>query len=273
MVVERFVMGKVGLVAGKGKLPLEFVRSAKAAGDSVVVFAINGMASPQLEEETDNIYWLNVGQFGKFIFLLLKEKIRQLAFIGKVEKSTIYDEDAHDDEARRTLKSAQDKKDYSILEVITRRLGRFGIEVIDGRRYLSCLLPEKGVLSRRVPDARVKEDIGFGFNIAKKLAGMDIGQTVVVKDKAVVAVEAMEGTDATIERASSIAGTGCVMIKVSRPNQDMRWDIPTVGPETMTRLSENKFSALAVENNKMFMVEKEKLIRIADDNNIVVECL
>lgn len=266
-------MAKVGLVAGKGKLPLEFVRSAREAGDSVVVFAINGMASPQLAEEADKIYWLNIGQFGKFIFLLIKEKIRQLAFVGKVDKSAMYDKAVHDDETTRTLESARDKKDYSILEVITRRLGRFGIEVIDGRRYLAGLLPEKGVLSRTTPDARVKEDISFGFDIAKKLAGLDIGQTIVIKDKSVVAVEAMEGTDATIERASSIAGAGCVMIKVSRPDQDMRWDVPTVGPDTMIRLSENKFSALVIENSKMFMVEKEKLVRMADDNNIVVECL
>ncbi|RKY42370.1 MAG: hypothetical protein DRP85_02955 [Candidatus Makaraimicrobium thalassicum] len=266
-------MKKVGLIAGEGTLPMEFVRSARKSGDTVVVFALQGMASSQLEEEADKVYWLKIGQYRKFAFLLIKERIRRMALVGKVRKNVIYDDGTYDKEARASLKSLRNKEDYSILEEVTRHLGRFGVEVIDGMQYLSHLLPDKGILSRGTPDKRVEEDIRFGYDIARKLAGMDIGQTVVVKDKTVVAVEAMEGTDATIARAGDIAGQGCVMVKVSRPNQDLRWDVPTVGPDTMTGLSAGRFSALAIESGKMFLIDKEKLIKIADANDIVVKVL
>ncbi len=266
-------MGKVALIAGAGVLPVEFVRAAKKAGDTVVVFAIRGMASSQLDKETDKVYWMDVGQYRKFGFLLLKERIKHLALVGKVDKSVIYKKGTYDEEARIALKSLQNKKDYSILEEITRHLGRIGVEVIDSMRYLSHLLPEKGVLSRAAPDARIEEDIKIGYDVAKEIAGMDVGQTVVVKERAVVAIEAMEGTDATIKRAREVAGRGCVMVKVSRPRQDPRWDVPTVGPDTMTGLSDNGFSALAIENGKMFLVDREELIKIADANNIVVKVI
>jgi DUF1009 family protein len=267
------MMGRVGLVAGSGSLPVEFVKSAREKGDTVVVFALQGMASSQLEREADKVYWMNIGQYKKFVFLLLKERIKRLALVGKVSKNLIYKEEVYDEEAKALLKNLRNKKDYSILEEVTRHLSRIGIEVIDGMRYLSHLLPDKGVLTRTMPDARIEGDIKIGHDVAKKIAGMDIGQTVIVKDKAVVAVEAMEGTDAAIARAREIAGGGCVMVKVSRPNQDLRWDVPTVGPETMTRLSENGFSALAIESGKMFLVNKEETVRVADANGIVVEVI
>ena len=266
-------MAKIGLIAGAGVLPLEFIRSARERGDTVVVFALENMASQQLEKEADRVYRMNIGQYKKFGFLLLKERIRQLALIGKVKKNVIYEEGTYDEEARIVLKNMRNKKDYSILEEITRHLKRIGVEVIDGMRYLSHLLPDKGVLSRTAPDERVEEDIKIGYGIAKKLAGMDIGQTVVVKERAIVAVEAMEGTDAAITRAGEIAGKGCVMVKVSRPDQDLRWDIPTVGPDTMTGLSRNGFSALAIESGKMFLINKEELVKIADANGVAVKVI
>jgi UDP-2,3-diacylglucosamine hydrolase len=122
-----------------------------------------------------------------------------------------------------------------------------------------------------LPDDRVVGDMLFGFESARKIAAMDIGQVVVVKDRAVVAVEAMEGTDATIERARSIAGKGCVMVKVSRPEQDMRWDVPTVGPETVARLAENSFSGMAIESGRMFFLDRDRALRLADENQIAVK--
>ena len=266
-------MDKVALIAGGGTLPLEFIRSAKKAGDKVVVFALNKMASPELDKEADKIYWLDFGQYAKFALLLVKERIRKVAFIGKVDKSVVYDEKGQDKYTREGLKTLKDKKDYSILGEITRRLKQVGIEVIDGKKYLEHLLAEEGILGATVPDRRIEEDIEFGFETAKKLAGMDIGQMVAVKNKTIVAVEAMEGTDATIERAGSIAGEGCVMVKVSRPQQDMRWDVPTVGPLTIEKLAENKFSALAIESGRMYLLEKDKFIDIADSSNIAVKAL
>ncbi len=266
-------MDKIGLIAGGGALPLEFVRSVKEHGDQIVVFALNNMASTELDEVADTVHWLGTRQYAKFVLLLLKERIRKIAFVGKVDKSVIYRENELDKTSLEALKGVKNRKDYSILEEATRRLGQLGVEVVDGIKYLSHLLPEKGLLGEAVPDDRIKGDVDFGYEAAKKLAGMDIGQTVVVKDKAIVAVEAMEGTDSTIDRAGAIAGEGCVMIKVSRPNQDMRWDVPTVGPETMGRLVRNGFSAVAIESGKMFLVEREKFLDMADKSGIVVEAL
>lgn len=266
-------MEKIGLIAGGGTLPAEFIKSAKKNGEKVIVFAIEDMASKDLKKEADKVYWLKVGQYRKFAFLLLKERIRRIALLGKVDKSVIYDQSEYDEEARLALKNLKDKKDYSILEEVTKHLKRFGVEVVDSTTYLSHLLPEKGVLTKKKPGGQIEKDIKFGYNAAKQMAGMDVGQTVVVKDGTVVAVEAMEGTDATIERALETAGSGCVMVKVSRPDQDLRWDVPTVGPETVRKLSEGAFSALAIESGKMFLIEKEKMISLADELGIVVEVL
>ncbi|MDP8299930.1 MAG: UDP-2,3-diacylglucosamine diphosphatase LpxI [Candidatus Tantalella remota] len=266
-------MAKVGLIAGGGQLPLEFISSAKREGDTVVVFAIEGMAGPDVGSGADRVYWLNIGQFQKCFFLLLRNRIRKVAFLGKVDKNVIYQKKTADKTTRDTLEKSKSKNDYAILEEISKRLAFFGIEVIDSVRYLRHLLPEKGVLSATSPNREIEEDITFGFDVAKKLAGLDIGQTLVVKDKTVVAVEAMEGTDQTIRRAGDIAGEGCVMVKVSRPHQDFRWDVPTVGPGTIERLVEAGFSALAIESERMFFVERDKCMEIADSAGIVVKAL
>jgi len=266
-------MKKIGLIAGGGSLPIEFINSAKEAGNKVVVFAINNMANEQVADLADKVYWMNVGQYKKFLFLLLKERIRQIALIGKVEKNVIYEKTKYDRKGWKTIKNLENKEDYSILAEVTRHLERFGITVIDAGKYLSHLIPEVGVLSRAMPDKRIEEDILFGYNIAKKLAGMDVGQTIIVKNKTVVAVEAMEGTDPAIKRAGKIAGEGCVMIKVGRPKQDMRWDVPTVGIDTIKRMAENRFSALAIESEKMFLVDRREFLWTADNNNIVVQVL
>ena len=267
------MMGRLGLIAGSGVLPLEFIKSAKEKDEKVIVFALEDMASPELEKEADRIFWVNFGQYKKFVFLLLKERIRRLAFVGKVQKNLIYEKEQHDSETKTALENLLDKKDTSIFNEITKRLRMVGIEVEDPSRYLAHLLPERGRLGREKPDHHLEADISFGFDIAKRIAGMDIGQTVIVKGGSVVAVEAMEGTDETISRAKKIAGEGCVMIKVSRPNQDMRWDVPTVGPDTIEKLAENGFSALAIEGGKMFFIEQEKALEMADKADIVVEVI
>lgn len=265
-------MKKIGLIAGSGTLPVEFARSARKRGEKVIVFAVKGMTSPLLDEEVDKIYWLDFGQYAKFVFFLLKERVNRLALLGKFRKEAIY-RDMYDKERQDFFKTMENKEDYTLLEGVTKRLGKLGVKVIDPSGYLSHIIPGKGVLTRHVPDAKLEEDIEFGYAAAKKLSGMDIGQAVVVKGKTVVAVEAMEGTDATIERGRRIAGDGCVAVKVSRPDQDMRWDTPTVGPVTMENLAANNFKALAIESGKMYLLEKEKLLEIADSKGIIVKVL
>ncbi len=266
-------MKKIGLVAGEGSLPIEFVKSAQEKGDKVVVYAIKGMASHELDNIADRVYWVSVEEIKKFIFLLIKERIRKLALLGKVNKSVVFRRQEKGKEPLPFIGKTNDKADYSLLEDITKKLKMIGVEVIKGTDYLEHLLAEKGILGQTLPDERIKNDIAFGIDVARRMANMDIGQTVIVKDKTIVAVEAMEGTDATIKRAKQLAGEGCVMVKMSRLNQDMRWDIPTVGSNTMLALISNKFSALAIESGKMFLVDKEKTIEMADSEGLVIEAI
>jgi len=266
-------MEKIGLVAGEGMLPVEFVKAVRKRGEKSVVFAIKGMADRSLDAEADKVYWLDIGQYKMFALLLLKERVRNMALLGKVDKKVIYGKDNLGQEVTSAINGLKDRKDYSILEEITRHLARFGVKVLDTSVYLSHLIPEKGIMTETRPDGRIEEDILFGAEIAKKMADMDIGQAIVVKKKSVVAVEAMEGTNATIKRAREIVGDGCVLIKVSRSKQDLRWDVPVVGTETMELLAENAFSALALESGKMYLVDREKFLEKANQNNIVVKVI
>jgi UDP-2,3-diacylglucosamine hydrolase len=266
-------MAKIGLIAGAGSLPVEFALSVKAKGDRVVVFALEGVADTRLEDIADKVYRFKITQYKKVFFLLLSNGIRKLVMLGKFEKRVIYEKGPAREKYAGKLKKLSDRKDYSILTEITRRLALVGVKVVDALEYLSHLLPAEGILTASSPDSRVRGDIEFGYHTAKKIAELDIGQTVVIKNRTVVAIEAMEGTDAAIERAFSIAGEGCVMVKVSRPSQDMRWDVPVVGPETIKILAENNFSALAIESGRMFVVDPERLVRDADLSGIAVQVL
>lgn len=263
-------MSKIGLIAGEGQLPIEFLRSSRAKTEKIVVFAIKGMADPAIEKEAEKVYWIEIRDYAKSVFIVVKEGIKHLVFLGKIKKNAIYDDNV-DIEGKKALKGLPDKKDTSFFKEGERRLKLLGIDVLSAAEYLSHLLPEKGVITKTAPDARLEADIEFGFEVAKKLAGMDIGQTVVVKDRTIVAVEAMEGTDVTIARGRDIAGDGCVMVKVARPVQDMRWDVPTVGPGTMVKLMESGYSALAIEANRMYLVERERFIKMADAAGITVK--
>lgn len=264
-------MERIGLIAGGGELPIIFAKEARKKGAKVIGFAIKEMALPDFDTACDKAHRLSIGQVKKFLFLLLLEKIRKIAMLGKVDKSLIYDNSIKMDErALKFLNNAKAKNDYSILEKVTAEFKKLGIEVIDSVEYLSHLFPSKGVLTKRRPSEKEYEDISFGFGVAKEIAGMDIGQTVVVKDRTVVAVEAMEGTDRAIERAAALSGGGFVVVKVSRPKQDMRWDVPVVGPETIRLVAVNKGKALAIESERMFLVEKDTCLKLADKSGISI---
>jgi len=262
-------MEKIGLIAGGGKLPIIFAERAMRQGVKVIGFAIKGMASSDLVDACDRTHWLNPGQIKKLFLLLAIERIKKVAMLGKVDKSIIYGKIKKGDEALNSLKNSENKSDYAILEKITSEFERRGIKVINGIEYLSGLLLSKGVLTKRVPTQKEYDDISFGFKAAKEIARTDIGQTIVIKDKSVVSIEAMEGTNRTIERAAKLCG-GFVVVKVSRPEQDMRWDVPVVGPETVKLIAENKGKVLAIEEKRMFLVEKEASIELADKNDISI---
>jgi len=264
-------MARIGLIAGEGKLPMVFLRLAKANGDTVIAFGLKGVTDPELARYADKMHWLDWGSLQKGLLLLVTERIKKIILLGKLRKDIFFKEDkALDDKAKKMLDKLSDKKDYAILNEVDKLLKKVGVEVIDSTIYFKELIPSKGTLTRRAPTESEWADINYGSDIAKKLSGFDIGQTMVIKDKTVIAVEAMEGTDATISRAGSLARTGFVVVKVARPDQDMRFDVPLVGLDTLKALIGSGGTVLALEEKKTLLMDREELINLADQNSISI---
>jgi len=263
---------RIGLIAGSGNFPVTFAKEAKKRGAKIIAFAIKEITSPDFSLYVDKIHWIDPFKFQmqKFIFFLLTANIKKMIMVGKFDKSLLFRRFGKNNDINEVLRSAKDNMDYSILEEVTKRLAQIGIKVIDGLDYLSDLLPAKGILTRSIPNENEERDIDFGFEIAKKIAMLDIGQTITVKNKAIVTVEAMEGTDNTIKRAGELTGGDFTVIKVARPRQDMRWDVPLVGINTIVTMIESKARVLAIESGKMFLVDKPKVIKEADLNGIAI---
>ncbi len=264
-------MRRIALIAGSGKFPMLLAQAAKDNGVDVIAIAINSAADKKIEKIVDKIYWVNIGQAKKLIDILLKEEIRYAVMAGKVNKAVIIKQALTlDREARGLLKRIADKKDDTILLSVANRLKDFGVELIDSTLFLKDLMPGKGVLTKRRPTKQELEDIKFGFSIAKEMGLLDIGQSVIVKQKAVIAVEAIEGTDEAIKRAGLLAGKETVVIKVSKPKQDMRFDVPVIGLETLKALKEAGSSVLAIEAGKVLVLDKESLISKADNAGLSI---
>ena len=264
-------MKKIGLIAGSGSLPVFFAQEARKKGAKIVAFAIKDITDDTLSKFVDKIHWIDPARFkiASFALLLLSERLKKMVMVGKIEKSMLFGKIKNED-ITQVISTVKNMTDYSLLDEVTKRLGQLGIEVVDGLEYFKDLLPQKGVLTKRHPTEMEQEDISFGIKMAKEIAGMDIGQTIAVKDKVVVSVEAMEGTDATIRRALKITGGGFSVIKVARPKQDMRWDVPLVGLKTLEVMILCKSRLLAIESSKMYFVNKHKVIKEADLNGVSI---
>ncbi|MCX5680376.1 MAG: UDP-2,3-diacylglucosamine diphosphatase LpxI [Candidatus Omnitrophica bacterium] len=264
-------MARIGLVAGSGKLPIIFSDIAKANGDEVIAFGIKGITDAELEKCVDKMHWLVWGDLKKAMMLLLMERIKRIVLLGKISKEMVFKQtDNLDTEAKAVMVKIGDKKDYSILSGVASTLKKVGVEVIDPTVYLKTLVPVKGVLTEHEPSALEMAAVKYGFSIARELAKFDIGQTIAVKDRTIIAVEAAEGTDETISRAGKLVKDGFVVIKVARPYQDMRFDIPLVGPDTLSSIERAGGTVLALESGKTLLIEKEELIKRADANDISV---
>jgi len=264
-------MARIGLVAGYGKLPLIFARAAKEKGETVIGFGLKGVTDDGLAACVEKMHWIEWGDFKKAILLVAAERIKKIAMLGKIKKDVFFkgDED-FDEKARKMLEKTKDRKDYSLLKEVSGVLKAFGIEVMDPTEYLGELMPSKGVLTKKQPAKDEWADVEYGMLVAKDLSRFDIGQTIAVKDKTVIALEAVEGTDETIRRAGSFARTGFVVVKVARPNQDMKFDIPLVGPDTLNAIIEAKGNVLALEGERTLLMDRQELVRIADENGIAV---
>ena len=264
-------MEKVGLLAGIGKLPVEFMRAAKHLGYEVVVIAVVSDVEPELAAEADAYYDINVAKLDKIIKTLKKNDVSKVTMIGKVTKEILFKGLRFPDlRAIKLLAKLRNRKDDTIMLAIVDELAKDGLEVVDQTLYLKDLMPAIGVLSRRKPTEGEEDDIRFGFVTAKAMGGMDIGQTVVVKHKAVMAVEAIEGTDACIHRVGALGREKSVVVKVAKPNQDPRFDVPAVGRQTILSMIESNCNVLAMEAGRTLFVEQDEVLRLADSHGIVI---
>jgi DUF1009 family protein len=264
-------MAKIGLVAGYGKISMLFADAAKKRGDTVIAFALEGITEKELEGHVDKIKWFKWGELHKAILFAATQGVRNIVLLGKVKKDVLFKgDDSLDDETKAMFKNTADRKDMSVLTNIANILAKVGIQIIDSTEYLKDLIPGKSVLTSREPSKDELNDIEYGRTIASQLAGLEIGQTVAVKDKTVVAIEAVEGTDDTIKRAGALSKIGFTVVKMARPKQDMRFDIPLVGLDTLKTLINAGGTALALEAGKTLLIDKDEMIALADQNNISI---
>ncbi len=264
-------MERVGLFAGVGRLPVEFMRAAKIQGNEVVVIAVVDGVAPELEQEADVYYRINVAKLDKLIKTMKKEGVTNVTMIGKVTKEILFKGLKFPDlRALKVLAKLHNRKDDTITLAIVDELEKEGLHVVDQTMYLKPFMPEAGVLSRRRPSEEEKEDIRFGFIAAKAIGGMDIGQTVVVKHKAVMAVEAIEGTDACIRRGGELGRGKAVVVKVAKPDQDVRFDVPAVGKMTIESMIESGCSVLAMEAGKTLFVEQDEVLELANRHGLCI---
>jgi len=259
---------KIGLIAGNGKFPLIFAQEAKKVGTEVVALAIKKETSPSLENLVDRIHWVNVGQLGDLIEICKKEGITRAVMAGQVRHTRLFGQVRLDARAMALLAGVKDKKANSLLGAVADELLREGIELIDSATYLSHLLPSPGILTRRKPTQNEWRDIEFGHKMAKEIAGLDIGQTVVVKDQTVLAVEGMDGTDRTIKRGGKLGRGDVVVVKVSKPQQDRRFDLPIIGEKTVEVLKQAKAKVLAFSARSTILLNREKVVKSANQNGI-----
>ncbi len=264
-------MKTLGLIAGKGRFPFLVAEEARREGYRIVCCGIAKEAEPELQKSADAYAEIKLGELKRLRDFFKKEGVSEAIMAGKVEKVRIFQGNVKPDlEMAKVLFKVRNFKDDSLLGGIADYLSSQGIELQDSTRFLKDSLPGHGVLGKRRPSREVEEDIEFGWEVAKRLAALDIGQTVVVKHKAVLALEAIEGTDETIRRGGLLGRGEITVVKVAKPSQDMRFDVPAVGLATLERLVEAKAKALAFEAGKTLFVDREELVKKADRAGIAL---
>ena len=226
-------LGKIGLIAGNGDFPLAFARAAKQKGLQVIAVAHEGETLPELEQLVDGIFWIKVGQLGKLIRIFKDNHVSDVLMAGGIKKTRLFSGGMPDLRGMALLARMIHKKDDSLLRAVAQELESEGITVRESTLYLDNLIAKPGILTKRKPTREEERDIEFGWQMAKEIGRLDIGQTIVVKDQAVLAVEAIEGTDEAIKRGGRLCREGAVVVKICKPQQDLRFDLPAIGPETM----------------------------------------
>lgn len=262
--------GKIGIVAGGGQFPYLFAQSAKKHGRPVVIIAHEGESAPELSDVADSIYWIKLGQLGKIIKYFHREKVSEAVFLGTITKTRIFRDVMPDLKGLFLWNKIDIRQDDAILRAFAAELEKEGIAIRESTLYLKELLFPSGVLGRRRPTNEQLEDIRFGWNIARAIGELDIGQSVVVRDRTILAVEAIEGTDATIRRGGQLGKEKAVVVKVKKPRQDFRFDLPAIGLTTIDSMKEVRASVLAVEAGHALLFDRENVIGHADRADIAI---
>ena len=261
---------KIGIIAGGGQFPLLFAKAAHSQGVKVYAAAHHGETDEALTDHVARLQWVKLGQLGKIIDFFKQEGIKKTVFIGSITKTNIFRDVRPDLKGLGLWNKINIKQDDAILRAVADHLEKDGIEVVSSTGYVPELLFPKGILTRKKPTKDQMRDIVFGWEIAHTLGNLDIGQCVVVRNQTVLAVEAIEGTDATILRGGTLGKEKAVVVKLRKPNQDLRFDLPAVGMKTIDSMKEVRAAVLAVEAKYALFFDRESVIQAADKAGIII---
>ena len=263
-------MERIGLIAGSGQFPSIFSRAAREKGLNVYAVAHEGETDPALENLVEATKWVKIGQVKKLVAFFKENDVRDAVMAGAITKTKMFSSVRPDLTALKILATMDHTHDDRLLRAFADALEREGIKVRASTFLLPELLAPEGCWTRRKPNKSETADVRFGWRIVKEIGGLDIGQSVVVRDGSVMAVEAIDGTDATIRRGGKLGKEKTVVVKASKPNQDMRFDVPAVGPETIKTMSNVGASVLAVEAGKTVVFDKEEMVALANRERIAI---
>jgi len=261
---------KIGVIAGSGQFPLLFIEAAKKAGRRTVLIAHRNETDDEVAAAADEVCWVKLGQLGKLLKFFHSRGVGETVFVGAITKTKIFRDILPDIKALSLWNKIDSKQDDAILRAVAGALEQEGIQVLESTCYLQHLFFPHGVLTRKKPDNNQRLDIAFGWKNARAIGAMDIGQCVVVRNRSVLAVEAIDGTDATIIRGGNLAKEQAVVVKVRKPGQDFRFDLPATGIQTIKTLASVRGAVLAVEAGQSLLFDPEAMIRAADEAGIIV---
>ena len=270
IVTPRVLQSPIGLIAGNGNFPLEFITSAKARSLEVVVVAHRGECDPSIENIASKCLWIRVGELGKLIKFFRSCGVKQAAFVGGISKPKLFKNLKPDLKGILTMMKLRTFNDDVILRGTAKEIERSGIEIFGPYEILEKCIVKKGVLTNRALSSIELENARIGWETAEGLGRFDVGQTVVVNRKTVVAVEAVEGTDSCIERAGAISGEGCSIIKISKPGQDLRFDMPAIGEKTIETMIKVSAKSLILQAESCLMYDPAAVVSKANAADISI---
>lgn len=261
---------KFGLIAGNGQFPFLVAAGAKKQGVSLAVVAIKEETDKHIEQVAENLLWVGIGQLGKMISFFKKEGVTRVMMAGQVKHVQIFSGSLPDVRMLKMLWNLPKRNTDALIGGVADELAKEGIELIDSTYLIGEYLAPPGVLTRRIPTGIEQENIEYGLHIAGEIARLDLGQTIVVRAKACVAIEAMEGTDATIKRAGELASGKLTVVKVAKPDQDMRFDVPVIGVPTIEAMIDAGAACLSVTAGKTLIFDRDEMLDLANENRICI---